>query len=247
MKNEDYNIRFALKKDIDSIVLLMRSGFPYIIDKIIYGCSGINNYVEDNLSNSVYAYMVVTLKDKVEGAIEYRIADTVVILNYIVLGESLRGRGYANDILERSLNLLPRKDRFVLDVFMTNKIAINWYLKQGFKETGTTVWNEIFLSRTHVNEKYEVCNYLKNNDKYVRYGFSFFEFQDDNQCYSVGIMGKNWIRITDLELLCQIEPLEFIKKKFPERGFFMIADQGFKCDNPHIKFKNIVSCKRMEK
>lgn len=247
MKNEDLKIRLAEKEDIKDIVSLMRDGFSYITDKIIYGCDGINNFIEDNFDNETYAYVVAELTDKIIGAVEYRIGENEIILNYIVLDESLRGKKLSNLIFESSLTLLPAKNKIILDVFTSNSIALKWYEKIGFTATGIVEWNEIKLNPADNNIScFRALNESENIEKFNRYGFSMFQFTDGENNFEAGIMGNNWIRITDGSLLGNPEALNFLSSQFPERRIFTINQKNLN-NLSHLNLLHIIDSQRMER
>jgi N-acetylglutamate synthase-like GNAT family acetyltransferase len=248
MKKEEINMRFACKKDIDAIVFLMREGFSYIIDKTIYGCYGIENYIVDNLSNPVNAYIVVEYQGKISGVVEYRILNDVIFLNYIVLGVELKGKGFASQIFESSLNILSSKrNKIILDVFTNNYSAIGWYEKIGFNRLYFSTWNEVLIEISCLDKsKYKLINKKNSEDKFQRYGFTTFEFQNCNRSYSVGLLGEKWIRITDNSILYDSKAMSSVINEFPNKSIFSITDNNID-QNHFLKFEHIIDSIRMER
>lgn len=241
-------IRFAEKRDIDDIVSLMRYGFSYILDKIIYGCSGIETFIEDNMVNPSYKYFVVLYKNKVAAALEYRITENENILNYIVVGEDLRGQRLAGFIFESTLLLLPTRDKIVLDVFSTNTVALKLYENLGFHRNGTVEWNEIILNEDDYCPitSFKILDEAENTNKMKRYGFSIFRFTDGENIYEAGLLGKAWIRITGKNLLKNKAALDFLKVNFPDRRIFCITEKNF--DRlPLVNYVHIIDSQRMER
>lgn len=247
MNKEDTTIERLSKQDITTFVELISAGFPYIIDKIIYGCTGISNFVEQNLDNNTYAFFVAKLNDKLIGCAEYRVIGNTVFLNYIAIHDELRRQGIASYIFDNTLSLLPKHEKILLDVFSSNTAAINLYENNGFKYVDTSTWYKVELPIFSYSDSYKIINSEANKEHHHNFGFSMFEFSDGVTNYSVGLIGDRWIRVTDIAFFENIDLLRFVKSNFDKRDIFAILKNDINKYSDDVLFEQIIQSKKMER
>lgn len=94
--------------------------FDYNLDK--------NSFENDFLKVLVY-------EDKyIRGVLVYRYLYDRIEIDYIIVDSEYRGLGIATNLLKYLENKYKNIDNITLEVRESNKQAINFYLKNGFKE-----------------------------------------------------------------------------------------------------------------
>lgn len=251
-KDTNLQVRFAEKKDIGAIVRLVREGFPkHIIDRMIYGADGIGKYIEIHLEekSSETRYIITEKEGQVAGFVEYRCLPDSLVLNYIVIDLEFRGKGLASLLLKESIRLLnPAGCRIILDVFDYNTTALRWYEKFGFKPTGTSYWYDLKFGELEKrgNEVY-IVNFPQACSLYRNFGFSMLTLRSGRQYYNVGILGRHWLRITQKELLSDLDVLLFLAQKYPKRKYFaLLPEKIFSESGQGIEIREVVKSYRME-
>lgn len=87
------------------------------------------NYISAYNSPHIYIYKL----PKLEGYIILENEMDLVTIQNIVVKKSERGKGFANILIEKALDMID-KDRVLLEVNEKNYIAISLYEKHGFKK-----------------------------------------------------------------------------------------------------------------
>lgn len=253
-KGKDMNlqVRFTEKKDVGTIVQLVREGFPAgITDRLIYGAHGIGKYIELQLEekSSETRYIVAEKDGKPAGFVEYRCLPNSLVLNYIVIDSEFRGKGLASPLLKESIRLLDvTSSQIVLDVFDYNTTALRWYEKFGFKPAGTSYWYDLKFGELERkgNEVYTV-NFPQACALYRHFGFSVLTLRCGLKYYQVGILGRHWLRITQKELLSNPDVLLFLAQKYPERKCFALLPEKISSEPEQgIEIREVVKSYRME-
>ncbi len=201
--SDSLEIRLARVEDAGGIVAAIRSGFePEILDMCIYGCSGIERYVRDQ----VYAqhlggdtqYTVAVEGDTVAGCIEIRRLAESLFLNYISILPEYRAHGLGKRLLRAGLQIArsPEKTRMELDVLEHNTIALNWYEGLGFRKEKTTIWWDLPLGGAADALPEKLVGYPQARACWDEFGFSQLTAQTPSGIYPIGLLGEHWFRLT---------------------------------------------------
>lgn len=197
--NSYIDIRNATINDISFIVDIIRDANKDQLDKIVYGQKGIYKYIESRIldKNLNTIYRIAELGNKIVGAMELRVDEETLFLNYIAVKSDMKNLGIGKAMMKNLINEKQYK-YLSLDVFEDNKIAYKWYSNIGFKIDSCSYWIEIIGS---VNEKVEI--YSDNDiytDLYYLNGFDIVKVTLQNKKYNVGIIGSNWFRLYEDEV-----------------------------------------------
>ena len=93
-----------------------------------------NFKVSENPFEKTYAYF---MDDEIIGFISASIIYERAEIEYFVVSEEYRGKGYAQKLLDYLISNISNGDNISLEVRCNNERAINFYLKNGFKKAAT--------------------------------------------------------------------------------------------------------------
>jgi GNAT superfamily N-acetyltransferase len=227
-------IRPAIDTDSEFIVQLIQQSFDaHILDAMIYGCHGIENYVRacilapDKITDTVY--FVAENDHRIVGCIELRLIGKVIFLNYICTEKKIRHKGLGSELLRKAIQLIGTTsyDKMSLDVFHDNLVAKTWYEKLGFISEYDTVWWSIPMVDHPNAVKGKISGIAHANVSLREFGFSQFSLSTETTSYNVGKMGCDWFRISQegllnddqaLATLYQLEPARKILGLFRENA-----------------------------
>jgi GNAT superfamily N-acetyltransferase len=201
-------IRLARADDAIGIVSVIRNGLASsLLEKIIYGCSGVTKYVYDLIKLPVFLsdtiYIVAVAEDQVVGCVELRFFRDEIFLNYIGVHSNFKSRGIGNRLLKAALNKI-NQDRYTkmrLDVFSYNTIARTWYESLEFQHEYSIGWWDIPIWELDDSASPIIKGYPQAQVCQEKFGFSQFSLITQNGEYSVGRIGHNWFRLTQLNAL----------------------------------------------
>src|ERR1035438_8692479 len=129
-------IRPAAPQDTASIVRLFQGAFPpELLEISIYGCPGVRSFVKrqievpNQLSDTVY--LVAAEGSSLCGCAEFRRLRDSLFLNYIAVGERVRGRGLGMKLVADAAAryATPATASIGLDVLESNSPARSWYAR----------------------------------------------------------------------------------------------------------------------
>ena len=204
MNNISY--RVARLEDINDFIALVRNGNEKYIDKIIYGCKGIDKFISENMENEVSSlkYFVAQIKNKVIGAMEIKILESNIFLNYIAIDNDFRGKKIGSNLIKYGVEyLLNQYDyRMIqLDVFEENIGAFKLYKKIGFQVINKYEWHTI---KTKENQNkvvdYTILNKEEYKSIYEYRGFSNLTLEINNEIKNIGMLVEKWFRIISNDL-----------------------------------------------
>ncbi len=222
--------RFAKNEDINGIVNLVREAFSErYVNMIIWGSDGIQKYIQGlltcdsalcDISNSV-----AILEGKVVAVtqIKRNPLKKEIYLNYICTDAQERKQKLASNLLLFAGRNQPRKfETIALDVFYDNTVALAWYEGLGFKRGSSKVWTVFDL---------DICSAVTGvlsglpqaKNCYSSFGFSQITLSTEKSEYGVGILGKNYFRVTDATILSDGEALTTLAKLDSNRKLLVIA------------------------
>ena len=239
--NSHINIRNATINDISFIVDIIRNANKDKLDKIVYGQKGIYKYIESRIldKNLNTIYRVAELGNKIVGAMELRVHEKALFLNYIAVKSDMKSLGIGKAMMKNLIN--EKKYKYLLlDVFKDNKIAYKWYSNIGFKIENCSYWLEITGS---LNEKINI--YSDNDiytDLYYLNGFDIVKVILQNKKYNVGIMGSHWFRLYEDEV---DENIIRYLKQIENRRILYIVRYDKKLEIGNFESKKIKTSYRM--
>lgn len=203
---EKISYRIANENDIKRIVEIIQVGNQEFIDKLIYGCKGIEKYIESciNDNNSDLKFFVATREDYVIGALEIKIINNIIFINYIAIDPKYRCKGIGKGIIKYSLNYLTQHKEYNtvgLDVFKQNIGALNLYKKLGFRIIKEYEWISISKVKNNLaNIQYDLIDYQESIKVYKNRGFSNLTIKINNVNKSIGILGEKWFRVKECDI-----------------------------------------------
>lgn len=112
-------IREFIKKDTERVNELLKD-FNYKIDKKSF--------------NNDFLKILVYEENSIQGVLVYQYLYDRIEIDYIVVDKDYRNRGIATKLLEFIENNYKNIKNITLEVRESNKEAINFYLKNDFKE-----------------------------------------------------------------------------------------------------------------
>ena len=230
-------IRFAQLADAQEITLLTKAGFTKeLLSAMIYGCSGIDDFLKSQISIPLgiadTVYIVAESDGVVVGFVEFRIYVESIFLNYIGISPLIRQQGLASKLLRQAVLLVRNKHHKImsLDVFSDNIVAKKWYEKLGFTAEFNTGWYKISqaINGDKDVEQAKVSGFTQARLCYKKFGFSQFTITTNSGSYAVGMLGQEWFRVTQIQLLSDAAALSCLNSIDSDRnilGLFRDTDQ----------------------
>jgi ribosomal protein S18 acetylase RimI-like enzyme len=230
-------IRYAEPADATAIVSLTKAGFRQeLLNAMIYGCNGIVEFLERQISIPLEitetVYIVAEQDDVVVGFVEFKIYSESIFLNYIGTSPQFRHKGLALKLFDHAVLMVRTKHhkRITLDVFSDNVVAKSWYERLGFTAEYNSGWYRIVQSDVGEGDHQQgrVSGYSQSNLCYAEFGFSQFNITTADGHYGVGMLGQEWFRVTQLELLFDAAALSCLNLIDSNRvilGLFRETDQ----------------------
>lgn len=210
MMKEEYSFEPLQKKDVETVVKIVRDSFDkqYLIPSIYRG-KGISKFITNELENnfSPYRYFVIKSNGEIAGYTEFKIFESAgtAFLNIICVGNDFKNKGIANKIFDYSKSFFIQAGfkSMALDVYESNHVALNWYRKCGFQQTGFNLFYKINIDKEIKNqEQLYVQNFSQQKELQEVFGFYFLDVIIKNENIKLGTIGKDLIvRGTCSELL----------------------------------------------
>lgn len=203
-----FEIRRARVEDAGGIVAAVRSGIdPDLLGTMIYGCDGIDRFVEDQIGicecGADTAYTVAAAGDTIAGCVELRLMPGELFLNYISILPGYRSSGLGRRLLAEAILAANREEAraMSLDVLDHNRRARAWYERLGFEYRQSLVWWDVDLCGREGAPEALVCGYPQALAGQERFGFGQFRLVTPRGEYAVGLLGRDWFRLTQPEAL----------------------------------------------
>jgi len=249
--NSSVDIRFAGADDVDVIMALVLKSFgPELTDRLIYGCSGFPSYMRDQIevpgARADIKYLVALADGHLAGFAEILCRPPHLFLNYICADKERNIKGLGSSLLKQSLRMLGAEDyrSMILDVFADNALAVRWYDKLGFIETGRNRWWDIPLEEG--NGQGYLSQFPQARLCQERFGFARFQVLTAKQVYEVGMLGKNWFRITRPEILQDHDALAVLASVDANRRLLAILPEYFSPRDHGVDASELATSLRME-
>ncbi|WP_353085160.1 GNAT family N-acetyltransferase [Flavobacterium sp.] len=198
---EKYNIRFATKKDISSIVFLVRTAFEkkYLIPSVYRG-KGIDEFILGELENnfSKFKYFLICEKDKVIGCAEFKFysSDLKVFFSLLSIRNEYKSKGIGRILFEHCMRYFLNEGfkSIELDVYKTNFNALNWYERFGYKKVDSQSFYKLKLEAiTQRKNDIYIQNYPQYKILHKKLGFSFLEVVIKDKSFKFGVVENDLI------------------------------------------------------
>lgn len=198
---EEFSIEPLQRKDVDTVVKIVRDSFDkkYLIPSIYRG-KDISKFIKNELYNkfSPYRYFVFKLDGEVAGYTEFKIFENTdtAFLNIICVSNDFKNKGIANEIFDftKSFFIQAGFKSIALDVYESNHLALNWYKKCGFHQTGFNFFHKININREIKNlEKLYVQNFSQQKELQEVFGFYFLDVVIKDENFKLGTIGNDLI------------------------------------------------------
>jgi len=224
----DRSVRFARQPEAGAVVDLIRSSFPErVIERTIYGCSGVVPYVRALTGGSPYLsprHLVAVRAAEVVAAAELAVAGSDLFLSYIATRAVLRTHGFGTSLLAAAVRhgLDAGLKTMTLDVFVENARARSWYQAFGFSPVEERGWWEVPTVATTQSlgsvsgwPQAEVCQ--------SAFGFSEIVIWTANGLSRVGRLGLDWFRAPSLSTLLDDQMIGTLHEIDPRRRILVMG------------------------
>jgi len=244
--------RRAKKEDLTQIVNLIKGAFPpCYIDMMIWGCSGIEKYLSDLINSDLelcdISNYVATIDGKVAAVAQLKRnpSKNQLYLNYICTDGAYRRNNVASKLLLHSITEESTVfDVMALDVFVDNSAARKWYGDLGFRSVHAKQW-----AVAEINPSALGCGYISGIPQSERcfseYGFSQFTLTTESDCYSVGLLGEKYFRVSDQKITQDPAAMSTLAKFSSIRKLLLIAEKSLEHDGAS-QFVNVAETIHMD-
>jgi len=205
MSSVQPEIEVARPDDAAAIVDIIRLGFrPNLLDKFIYGCAGVENYVRELIRTHPIAdttFLVARAEGEVAGCIEMRSLADRLFLNYVAVRPEIRAAKIGSRLLAAAITRCRREEQHAmsLDVLEDNAVASAWYAKLGFARDHETVWWTLPLQSDGIEYEAQVAGIPQQVTNHAAFGFSSLDVPIAGAAHRVGLLGDRWFRLTTPE------------------------------------------------
>jgi ribosomal protein S18 acetylase RimI-like enzyme len=216
----------------ERIVELIQQGFaPEFLSMTTMGCSGAAEYcrlqiqAQDRRSDS--AYVVAMLDQQVVGGLELRVTVDTIFINYVAVSGEARGHGVASRLVREGVDMIrtPQHQWLRLDVLEDNTVARRWYEGLGFQVESTTDWHQLDCEG-FANGPVYVGGHPQSEVMQAHFGFSQLSITTSLGAYTLGKLGRKWLRVTNPALVSDPDALGYIATDHPDRSVLVVAPRG---------------------
>lgn len=199
--------RHAEPSDVAVIISLVLSSFTdFRLEKMIYSCSGISDFInsqitcDDQYSDTVY---YVALKNEVVvGFVQFArdVINSKLYLAYICIAAEFHRQNIGKKLINYAIKSESRDISMIaLDVFSENARALKWYSRLGFKEVYRKQWTVV-----DPNPCIAMGAVIKGRPQHImshkQFGFSQFQIVTKLRSYDVGMLESRYFRVSDVDL-----------------------------------------------
>lgn len=206
---QSFQISLANSNDAAEFVSVIRACFnKELLDLTPYGCSGITTFVQKQILNQCCGtdtrYLICRHDNKIVGGVEIRYAPAHLFLNYIAIVPSYRQKGLGTLLLQSALKGVVQfaDSTLSLDVMDDNALAMHWYKRLGFSYEFTTQWWSLPQMERVKGTKAVAVGLPQAFACHAQFGFGQFDIISPTGRYTVGLLGHNWFRIMQPNILC---------------------------------------------
>jgi ribosomal protein S18 acetylase RimI-like enzyme len=238
----------AVPSDAARIVELMREGFAQDwLDITLYGCAGVEHYVEAQLRLGAPArnhYKVCRKGGVVVGVTEFRILGETLFWNNVAVLPAEQGSGVGATLLRamvqegRDLGLRVLS----LDALVSNVKAVAGYERIGLKTTAErSYWRGVFPRGSDLGH-FSIPDHAQAEVVQARFGFSEFTVQGDGRTWTVGRLGARYFRLLGWE--CASDPglARFLGALEPGRELLALLEEA---PPREVSWQRLAVAKRM--
>jgi N-acetylglutamate synthase-like GNAT family acetyltransferase len=242
MTNEEYSIRSIIKEDVEKVVSLVTSSFEkeYLISSIYRG-KGIEKFISNELDNqfSPYRYFILCHDNEIAGYVEFKIFESTstAFLNIIAISNDYKQKGIGSKLFDFSRIFFSQRgfNSIQLDVYVTNTVALNWYLSLGFEQKCSNLFYKIGLDvKNQKPNQIHIQNYAQYKEMHKIFGFYFLDVTIASENIRLGTIEKDlFVRGVYTQSLRE-QLLVFSKELEFENLYFI----GSYCEFEECKFMN---------
>jgi ribosomal protein S18 acetylase RimI-like enzyme len=233
MSATSVRIRPAVPDDAAGIVDAIRGGFaPRLLDLSVYGCSGIERYVREQIRAEAAAcdttFDVAVADERVVGTIEMRALLDQLFLNYVAVTPEARSGRLGSRLLRAAIDrtVRPAHRLMALDVDEDNALALRWYDGLGFVAASTTEGFVLSLPAAARATPGGVTGAPQASVCHAAFGFSRLTVTTPNGSYDVGQLGTQWFRVTSRAALDDAELVAALRAVDPTRRVLALLPAG---------------------
>jgi ribosomal protein S18 acetylase RimI-like enzyme len=220
----------AVPSDAARIVDVMRGAFDRAwLDITLYGCAGIEHYVEAQIRLGAPArnrYRVCRKDGVVVGVTEFRTLGETLFWNNVAVLPAEQGSGVGPTLLRamvkeaRSLGLR----QLSLDVLDSNVKGLASYERIGLKTTGErSYWRGAFPRGAGLGG-FSIADHAQAEVVHARFGFSQFTVEGRGETWSVGRLGGRYFRLLGWECASHPGLAGFLGALEPERELLAMLE-----------------------
>ncbi len=216
----------ARHDDAGEIVALIRGGFaPDRVAMFIYGCGGIQRFIEDQIDAAELGvdtqFLVLEQEERLVACIEMRVLFDRLFLSYVAVDPSVRKQRCGSRLLAAAIDRLGRPEHreLSLDVFEDNSAARAWYDGLGMHDVSVTNWYDLPLPHDRTASSMTILGGLAQARlSHREYGFGQFSVTSSTgSTHPIGLLGEHVFRISAREPLEDRHTLACLTRLDPRR------------------------------
>ncbi|HYU60210.1 MAG TPA: GNAT family N-acetyltransferase [Solirubrobacterales bacterium] len=231
--HDDIELRAAAAGDAAAIVELVRASFdPAVLELSIYGCDGIESYVraliEVEPRGADTTFSVAATGDRPIAIAELRQLPDSLFLNYIAVAPEVRRQGVGTALLAAALGRARRHGQrtLALDVMEGNDPARAWYRGLGLREGPATDWWTLAPPGADTYPAAPVSGWAQAAACQRAFGFAEVGVQATRGSYRIGLLGRDWFRVTDPAALDDAALGATLRVLDPARSLLALVPRG---------------------
>ena len=213
-------------EEIQKTVALHKEAMsPLYLKYTIHSSPKIDHFLFDQSFKPSNIFLGAFLEKELAGYCHLILNKESAHLNNIAVSPSIQSQGVGRFLLSKIEEIAKEKSlkRISLDVFKSNKKALNWYLNQNFKEKSSIEYRVIAPAKN--NLKKTNLSHL-TNDFYQKYGFCEIQLKNIKEEHIVGILSDQLFRIKGL---CEESLINLLQKTAPEREILLLQTPDIVC------------------
>jgi ribosomal protein S18 acetylase RimI-like enzyme len=220
----------AVPGDAARIVEVVREGFDQAwLDIMIYGCAGVEHYVEAQIRLGVAArnqYLVCRKDGAVVGVTEFRTLGDTLFWNNVAVLPAEQGSGVGATLLRAMVKRargLGLRD-LALDVLESNVKGVAAYERLGLRTTAErSYWRGTFPRGGDLG-RFSIGDHAEAEVVHARFGFSQFTVEGGGRTWKVGRLGGGYFRLLGWECASDPELGGFLGALEPERELLALLE-----------------------
>ncbi len=226
----DIALRPLTSAAADEIVRVHRASFPSaVLERTIFSCHGVGAYLRYLTACPAIAqqdkFIGAFCQERLVGYAHLKSRSTDLHLNQIVVHPEFQGQAIGTRLLNRCKEEAARKGLGVmsLNVEQENNVALEWYLRLGFKERSrhlVYVLRDIPAQPKHATPHFSFVNWASAEALQQVFGFSELTVAAGRRRWTVGRIGHRWLRVAWPVPIWLVRELAVA---FPERTVLITA------------------------